>query len=562
MKETYSNKYNIPGRETPFATEKEIKAESKRTKKATAETATKTKKKVDLSNNELYQIANDLSLSPHERTAKIKEKMELHLDSSEAAESCLERIKEAKQMVAELLSMFTAQNRASLELTRDNPLSALKQGIQEVFENYHAVATSRGELTRTLSIIDELLDEIGGEDKLIVAMLDAQTHKDNVDEIRVKIEGIDGEVADLNATIRSNTKEVDAENKTIRQLEGEWFSVYRPAVQTKRQEAVKRRKQAMLEQTEAEDKLSVAQESKVVLVEELDKLTNGDEYSLHTRILSILDIASPEFKALLSDVSNKTLNYVDNTELTLTQVRDQLQLLLNDIDAGLDVNVNIREQVAILNDAMQQVNKESAEKLQTFKTTSTAKSSIAQLENEKISRAGDRYVSEMTSASTSVTMIASEVSKLEVVLLSMRDQLNDGLVDADEQLLIAVNTASASGMIMMNKAQTLGTLAQAVVARGTYMAESEAAFGDLADEFARGLAVKAGRNDTLASMSSVIGDITKSLNETTDVAQEIATDRHTLVDNLNNGIQKLQAAAEHARDLDTRVNAELANSGK
>jgi len=244
----------------------------------------------------------------------------------------------------------------------------------------------------------------------------------------------------------------------------------------------------------------------------------------------------------------------------MTQVRDQLEQLMGDVDNGLDVNVNIREQVAILSNALLQASDLSAQKLSKFKKASkeSEKSSLAKLEDDKIARAGDLFVSATTGTMASVTMISSEVQKIEVVLLALRDQLNDGLADADEQLLMATTTASASGMVMLNRAQTLGTLAQAIISKGQYMNEAEETFGQLTNEFERSLAVKAGRNDTIASLSAVIADITEAMDDKNSVAVDIAMERRELVGELNDTIDGLRKVAEEAREIESVVNEQLA----
>jgi hypothetical protein len=244
----------------------------------------------------------------------------------------------------------------------------------------------------------------------------------------------------------------------------------------------------------------------------------------------------------------------------MSQVRDQLEHLMTDVDKGLDVNVNIREQVAILSQALVQANEVSAKKLSKFKAENKSEevSALAKLENDKIARAGDVFVSETSSTMASVTMISSEIQKVEIVLLSLRDQLSDGLSDADEQLLMAVNTASASGMVMLNRAQTLGTLAQAVISKGQYMNEAEETFGQLTNEFERSLAVKAGRNDTIASLSTVIADITEAMDDKNNVAVDIALERRELVQDLSDKIEQLREVAENSREIESTVNEQLA----
>jgi len=517
-------------------------------------------KTVDLSENEIYAVLEDSTIPFEERMEKIVAMLVVDLDSKEAVEASQVHIAQAKDIVRELLSRFTAHNRKSIEFTRDNPLSMLKESMQEVFDNYHKISEGRADLKGKLGTVDDLIRSIGGEDKLVVALVEAKTREN--DRV-VKTEVVSEKEAGLREE-RINHNELNralieaTQEETV--SKGKFMAALRPGVQAEINTA-KERKQKLNKEIAASD---MAMEEASAAVEtahaELSALTESEDYKVHEQITEILDIASPEFKAQLTDLANQTLQYIDDTENVMTQVRDQLEQLMGDVDTGLDVNVNIREQVAILSQALVQASDKSATKLSKFKKTNKEdeSSALAKLENDKIARSADKFVSETTSTMASVTMISSEVQKIEVVLLSLRDQLSDGLSDADEQLLMATTTASASGMVMLNRAQTLGTLAQAIISKGQYMNEAEETFGQLTNEFERSLAVKAGRNDTIASLTSVIEDITAAMDDKNSVAVDIAMDRRVLVGDLANTIEGLRAVSEEAREIESKVNEQLA----
>jgi len=496
-------------------------------------------KVIDLTDNAVYAILEDNTIPFDERMEKIVEMLVVDLDSKEAVEVSQQNITYAKDIVRELLSRFTAHNRKSIEFTRDNPLSKLKESMQEVFDNYHKISEGRADLKGKLGTVDDLIASIGGEDKLVVALVEAKTREKD----REVKEGI---LADSSASLRNERLEHNELNRELIEAnqdeassQGKFLSSLRPGVQAEIKEAKERKKQLNKKIAANEMEITEAESAEETARLELVALTESEEFKVHEQITEILDIASPEFKAQLTDLANATLQYIDDTENVMTQVRDQLEQLMEDVDNGLDVNVNIREQVAILSQALVQASDKSAQKLSTFKkeTAEGDASSLAKLEKDKIARAGDTFVSETTSTMASVTMISSEVQKIEVVLLSLRDQLSDGLSDADEQLLMATTTASASGMVMLNRAQTLGTLAQAIISKGQYMNEAEETFGQLTNEFERSLAVKAGRNNTIASLTAVIADITEAMDDKNSIAVEIAMDRRVLVSDLATTIE-------------------------
>jgi hypothetical protein len=516
-------------------------------------------KTIDLTENKVYTILEDSTIPFDERMEKIVEMLTIDLSSKEAVDASQENITYVKQIVKELLNRFTAHNRKSIEFTRDNPLNQLKESMQEVFDNYHKISEGRADLKGKLGTVDELIRDMGGEDKLVVALLESKTRE-------AEKAAKETALAAAEAATRAQKIEHNELNRNLITAQAEetsqksrFLAALRPGVQAEIKVQQKRKLELNKELAESEQQIADTVAAEETARAELLKLTQSEDYQIHAQIVEILDIASPEFKQQLTDLAEQTLRYIDDTQNVMTQVRDQLEQLMEDVDNGLDVNVNIREQVAILSKALVAASDVSAKKLSAFKATNKEDTSaLAQLENDKIARAGDIFVSEATSTMSSVTMISSEVQKIEVVLLALRDQLSDGLSDADEQLLMATTTASASGMVMLNRAQTLGTLAQAVISKGQYMTEAEETFGQLTNEFERSLAVKAGRNETIANLTSVIADITEAMDDKNSVAIDIAVEKRELIQDLNAHIDDLRKVAEEARQVESEVNEQLA----
>lgn len=532
-----------------------------RRKKSSKTEETHVVKTVDLTDNEIYAILEDSTIPFDERMEKIVELLTVDLESQESVEKSQQNIAEVKEIVKELLNRFTQHNRKSIEFTRDNPLSKLKEGMQEVFDNYHKISEGRSDLKGKLSTVDELIQQVGGEDKLVVALVEAKSREIERTEKSAVVEekrlGVRNQAIVINELQR---RLMNAESE-ITEAEGKFLAKVRPGVQAEITTAKETKAGIELEIATAEADYTEVKTSLNESLDALNALMESEDYRVHEQITKILDIASPEFKEQLTYLANATLQYIDDTQAVMTQVRDQLEHLMGDVDKGLDVNVNIREQVAILSQALQDASDASAVKLINYKNENSDESvsALAKLESDKIARAGDIFVSESSSTMASVTMISSEVQKIEIVLLSLRDQLADGLQDADEQLLMAVNTASASGMVMLNRAQTLGTLAQAVISKGQYMNESEETFGQLTSEFERSLAVKAGRNDTIASLSAVIADISEAMDDKNNIAIDIAVERRELVGDLSEKIDHLREIAEASREIESTVNEQLAD---
>lgn len=509
-------------------------------------TETKTQT-IDMSDNKIFEVLEDESLTSEEQEQKLFEMITLNTESSDFIEGNKELITQLKNNIKQVLNQFAEHNKRSIELTRDNPLSKLSSGIKEVFDNYHEMSDGRNELKSTLKTVDVMLRDMGGEDKLVAAMLEAKGRAKELSSITEKLTLAKEAADEANRENEQDMLNVSNTSYELSMLEGGFFSFLKSAeINTLKDKLSQQRGKldsSYVRFTKANKTLSM-------LTDQFNELESSKDFAVHKKILAILDIGDDSFKEKLAKLAGVTLQYIDDTKDILTNVRDQLETLLVDVDSSLDVNVNIRERMTILSSALVKANDASIENLSSFKEkASNEDSSLANLENEKINRIADDYIAELADTMTSTGMINAEVQKIEVVIMSLRDQLKNGLLDANEQLLISVNNATASGMVMMNKAQTLGTLAQAVVAKGQYMKETEETYGDLAEQFRSQLAVRQGRNDTLDSMTDVLHSISESLEDTNDDNAGLISDQRNLVLDVNEAVDRLRDAAETARSL-------------
>ena len=151
--------------------------EKYRNKKKTKNEKKVVAKVIDLTDNAVYAVLEDSTIPFEERMEKIVEMLTVDLDSKEAVAVSAEHMVQVKQIVKELLNRFTAHNRKSIEFTRDNPLNQLKESMQEVFDNYHKISEGRSDLKGKLGTVDDLIKKVGGEDKLVVALLEAKTRE-------------------------------------------------------------------------------------------------------------------------------------------------------------------------------------------------------------------------------------------------------------------------------------------------------------------------------------------------------------------------------------------------
>ena len=168
-----------------------MKETKKKLSKVTEKYASRKKKKgdsvkvapIDLSSNTIYNVLEDSTIPFEERRQKLVEMMTVNLASHKDVEVSQTHIKMVKDIVKELLNRFTAHNRKSIEFTRDNPMHNLKESMQEVFDNYHAITVGRSDLKNKLSSVDSLIEDLGGEEKLVVALVEAKTRSTDAENM-------------------------------------------------------------------------------------------------------------------------------------------------------------------------------------------------------------------------------------------------------------------------------------------------------------------------------------------------------------------------------------------
>jgi len=209
-----------------------------------------------LTGNEVYAVLEDNTIPFEERMEKIVEMLTVDLDSKEAVEVSREHMVHVKDIVKELLNRFTAHNRKSIEFTRDNPLNQLKESMQEVFDNYHKISEGRADLKGKLGTVDELIKKVGGEDKLVVALLESKTREND----RVEMTDTLASAKSASAAERINHNEINRSIIEAQQEEsasaGKFLASLRPGIQAEIKQARKRKSELNKELAASEEAIA------------------------------------------------------------------------------------------------------------------------------------------------------------------------------------------------------------------------------------------------------------------------------------------------------------------
>ncbi|MCI5046972.1 MAG: hypothetical protein MRY59_05685 [Aquisalinus sp.] len=507
----------------------------------------------DLENTAAFKILTDASLDPEE---KIKKLVALLTFDKEQLEQNVEYVNENRAIVAQLLADFTEHNKKSIELVRDNPLGHLRTGIKDVFEEYHSLVGGRTDLKEKLELIDDLIEQKGGPQGLIDAMLAARDKEVEKNVLEKALNDATKIVQDLTSENAQLTNEVKVLTRSIGEAERDILLFFKGE---KKKLLTRRRENKADKEVKIESNNQVLEEASVDLAEKTkayEEFTSTEDWLINQRILEILDIGNKDFIERVKALSDVTLSYIDNTEETLTGVRDQLESLLQRVTGVHTLTHNTKENVAIILEAQQKAQKKNAKFLKEYEGEAEG-TGLDALTREKQSRALNQHISAIDKTIQSTAAVAGELGKIESSLTNFKDQMEEGLADAIEQQMLAVSTAAVSGNNTLMRIEGLATFVQSIITKGQYAKESEEALGELAKEMERALMGRMAKNASINDLNAALQDMANSIDVKNDVVLEIAEERKALIDKLIAQSENLSRANEEALAIEATVNKKL-----
>ena len=523
-------------------TQTEAAEKTRRTVRTSLSGAVETTERTSIEQTEAFRILTDASLDPRQ---KIEQLTALLTFDEEDLEGNVQRLNENRAIVAALLSDFTQHNKESIELVRDNPLSHLRTGIKDVFEEYHSLVSDRADLKAKLELIDQLIEQKGGPQGLIDAMLAARDKELEKNALEKAMNEATSSVETLNSDIGGLSADVKALARAIETDEKDAFLFFKGE---KKKLLTRRREQRTTKEASIEKKKVELVDANSALEERAasyQAFVDTDDWRINEKILE-------RVKAL----SDLTLSYIDNTEETLTGVREQLESLLQRVTGVHTLTHNTKENVAVLLDAQRDAQESNARALKAFEAAPEA-SGVDALSHEKKQRALNQHVSAIDKTIQSTAAVSGELGKIESSLTNFKDQMEEGLADAIEQQMLAVGSAAVSGNNTLMRVEGLATFVQSVITKGQYTKESEAALGDLAKEMERALMGRMAKNASIRDLNATLKEMADSIDVKNDVVLEIAEERKALIDKLIEQSENLARANDDALAIEATVNKKL-----
>ncbi len=507
-----------------------------------------------LEKSELYQIIIDPDLEPKEKA----EKLSALLSFNEAdLESNPERIAESKLVLAQLLSDFKEYNVNVMELIRDNPLSELGTDISKVFDKYHTLVGSRGNLDEKLKLIDEALGLHGGPEGLVTALLSAKDQEEERARLEIELNKSREEIERMTGDIRMMDSAVTELDRSIGNAESDRLLFFKSAKKEEIRADKERLRETRIQREAKNQDLSDKKTGFEAQTARYQTFLNDGNFQLHQKILDILDVGSPEFKAQIAELAQLTIDYINDTEIILSGSREQIAALLDRSQKVLTMIQNTGEHVDILLSGMNVAQDKNTEKLTEYKARSENLSGMEQMAHKKVETALNRHITETASGVKSSALLSQELSKTETAQVSFVGRLGEGLSEAEEQQLISVGSASMTGVATLSRVESFAAAVPGLIARGQYAKDAKYALGELNKEFERALSAKMAGNTSIANFTDTLREVREAMSDRNDVEINIAKQRKDLIDNLISETDRLSHVNQDALSIESRVNAEL-----
>jgi hypothetical protein len=506
----------------------------------------------------IFKVLNDASLDPKEKAQKIAEFLFFNEEDLEANAKALA---ENQAMVAQLLKDFTEHNRESIKLTRDNPLSELRTSIKDVFDEYREMVAGRSDLQEKLKVIDDILSKHGGTEGLVKALMSAKGKEEEKEALESAVRAEQARVEGLRKEARDTAREVSALRAEIEGNESDTFLFFKRG---KKHEIAQARQRLTEKETALagkQDAIATAGQSLGEKAKGLEAFMSNGDYHVHTKILGILDIGTEEFREKLTNLSNVTLNYIDNTSTTLESVRNQLEKLLGRVTDAHTTTQNTVENVSILLDAQGIAQKHNTALLQKIQET-PADGGLEGMKREKKLRGLNAHVTGIEKHVQSTATISGELGKVQIGLTNFKDQMQEGLSEAMGQQMMAVSSAAATGNATLMRIETLATFIQGLVVKDQYMQEAQYHLGEIAKEMERSIMSRMATNEGIRSMGDVVSEMVTMMSDRNDVVLQTAEERKKLIESLIEQNDRLGKTNEQALAIEGLVNKKLYGEGQ
>jgi hypothetical protein len=167
-------------------------------------------------------------------------------------------------------------------------------------------------------------------------------------------------------------------------------------------------------------------------------------------------------------------------------------------------------------------------------------------------------MSEVKRSVNATTQISGNVVTHQTTLTQLRTDLENGLADAESQLLNAVSTSAATGQTMLQRTQRMASMAQSIISGSMFRNEMDETLDGVISDFHSQLQSQAARNSDINGFSEAISQLTQALDAKNDATIAHAGQQQELIEKLQVSIEKLKQSNRDAEEIDTVIASQTA----
>jgi uncharacterized phage infection (PIP) family protein YhgE len=370
---------------------------------------------VDITANPVAKIVFNPEAAPEERSRQVAA-----LLCPELAEECKASIKQLEAYKEYLAQQRTLMQRRLIELSSTTVFSKMKQ----TFAGMNKGVLDFREMIRPL--VDNL-----------DALYTLRTAGDNVvldtfaeiEEDRKREADWDRRTSDVNSEIRQSTSDKDMLEHDIAKLK----------TQTGLFGGIKKSAQAeiaakeLMIATRVESLMAYREKVLAIVAEKAEHDARQGKFKAEKdQVRAMLDISGPEHVKRVEGIIKAALDYIDKSQVTVSELRDELGGIEGQADKLVKINSQMITVVAILDKGIDLATTANKDKVQALSTARDGEDTLARLERERNKNDFERHVTALLDSGRSTKKTVADLEKDAVSASTFHDALGKQNVNLRE----------------------------------------------------------------------------------------------------------------------------------
>ncbi len=370
---------------------------------------------VDITANPVAKIVFNPEATPEERSRQVGT-----LLSPELAEDCKTAIKQVEAYKEYLAQQRTLMQRKLIELSSTTVFAKMKQTFADMNKG---VLDFRGMIAPLVDNLDALYTLRTAGDNVV---LDTFAE---IEDDRKREADWDQRTADIEAETRQIVADKGKLEQDIAQLK----------TQTGLFGGIKKSAQAEI----AAKELVIAQrmdalaacrdKAKAIIAEKAEHDAKQGKFKAEKeQVRKMLDISGPEHVKRVEGIIKAALDYIDKSQVSVTELRDELGGIEGQADKLVKINSQMITVVAILDKGIDLATAANKEKIQGLSTVREGEDTLGRLERERKKNDFERHVTALLDSGRSTKKTVADLEKDAVDANTFHDALGKQNVNLRE----------------------------------------------------------------------------------------------------------------------------------